>query len=142
MVDEFAKVVCVEANAQGVDGKVAPVKVVFEGAVFNDGLARVAVVAFASGAHKLNFDTVPFHLGRTEVLIDGRLVLPSQTRGKRPGGLDAVAYHHDVDIIGRPVQEEVAHITANQVAGVSQTVGRFADGVEDVLGLDFFNYLF
>ena len=52
-VDEFAKAAVVEADGHGVDGEVATVLVVLEGAVLDDRFARVVAVALAAGTDEL-----------------------------------------------------------------------------------------
>ena len=49
------------------------------------------------------------------------------------GHLDAAAHDDDIDIVGGPLEENVAHIAANDIAFHAQMVGHLAYLVEDVL---------
>ena len=125
----------VEADGEGVDGEVAPADVVLQRAVLHDGFARVVGVALAAGADKLHLGLLtgvaPFDLRRAEVAEDGERGASTETFLEGLGHFDAAAHHHDVDVLGGALQEEVAHVAAHDVAVHPQPVGRTPYGLEE-----------
>ena len=55
----------------------------------------------------------------------------SQPCGQLIGHTYAGAYYPAIDVLGRPLQVEVSHISAYHIAFHAQTVGRLAYLVED-----------
>ena len=130
-VYELAVSVLVQAHGHGVDGEVAAVLVVLEGAVLHHGLARVVAVALAPRAHELHFERAPLHLGRAEVAEHGEAGLLAEPLLELRGEADAAAHDDDVDVAGWSFEEEVAHVAADHVALQAELVGLLGYGVED-----------
>ena len=49
------------------------------------------------------------------------------------GHTDAASHDHHVDVIGSPLQKQVAHVSAHHIALHVQVVGYAADGLEYIL---------
>ena len=66
-IHQLPETIMVEANGHGVDGEVAAVLVIFQRAVFHDGLSGVMPIAFFPGSHKFHLSIPTLHLRRTEI---------------------------------------------------------------------------
>ena len=122
-VYQFAETGLVEAYRHGVYGEVAAVLVVLQRAVLHYRLARVVAVALLPGAYKLHFHVLILHLGGAEITEYGQPCPLAELLFKRLGNANAAAYHHHVDIVRRPFEEQVAHVSAYDVAFEAQRVG-------------------
>ena len=122
-VDQLAATGRVQANGHGVDGEIATVLVVLEGAVLHHRLARVVAVAFLARTDELDFLMAVLHLRRTEVAEHRKVGTAAKPGGKRLGHAYAAADNHDVNVVGRALQKQVAYVTAHQVALQPQRVG-------------------
>ena len=58
--------------------------------------------------------------------------LAAKLAAKGIGNLYAAAHHHHVDVVGRALKEDVAHISAHNIAVEGQLVGSVADKMEYV----------
>ena len=142
-VDQFAETVVIEAYSHSVDGEVAAVLVVFQGSVFDDRFARRAVIALASCAYKLHFGVVILHLRRAEVAIysqmgapSARLRVLSQFVLQCCCHIDTASHHHYINVVGGTFEENVAHISAYEIALYAQFVSHLAYAVKYVLVKD------
>ena len=131
-VDEFAVATLVEADGKRIDGEVAAVEVVVECAVLDDGLAAVALIALAACADEFYLLLMPFQLRRAEVAEDADVCSFAEFLCQRLGETYAasLAHHHHVDVLRGTFQDDVPHITANDVALHAQRVGCLADAVQ------------
>ena len=129
-VEKSPEVVLVEADGHGVDGEIAAVLVVFEGAVFHEGLAAVTVVRLATGAHKLNLNAFVTDHRRAEGAIVFRLLVARQVGSHLLGQGDAAPDGHDVDVVRFPPEQDIAHIAANHITPHAQLLTGLGDEVE------------
>ena len=128
---QLAVACAVEANGQCIDGEVASVEVVIQCAVLDDGLAAASGVAFASRPYELHLLSLVLELCRAKVAEHADVCSASQPCSQLLGHTYAGAYHQAIDVLGRPLQVEVSHISAYHIAFHAQTVGRLAYLVED-----------
>ena len=141
-VHEGVGVLAVEGDGHGVDGEVAAKLVILKGAVLHDGLAGVAAVGLATGAHKLDVAAFIAELGGTEVAIDVDVQVGGDERGGAGGELDAAAHGHDVDVGVVAPHDQVTHHTADHVGVAAEFVGRFAHkGVYGMFQIVFVHFL-
>ncbi len=131
-VHDFAKALLVETHGEGVDGEVAAILVVFQGAVFHMWLARVVAVALLARAHELHLVATPFHLCRAEILEHGEVGVPREQFPESLGNLYAAAHDHDIDVVARALEEKVTHVSANHVGLKAEAVGGLRDFVKYV----------
>ena len=132
-VDELSEAAAVQADSHRIDGEVATVLVVLERAVLDDGFARVVAVALLPRTYELDLHIAHFHLCCAEVLEDRKVSTMPQGALQFLGDLDAAAHDDDVDIVGRALEENVAHVASHDVAFHPQTVGHTTDLVENIL---------
>ena len=125
--------VAVEAYGQGVDGKVAAVLVVLQGAIFYMWFAAVVAVALLTGTHKLDLHAMVFDLGGAEVAEHRYVGLAPQGLLEGLGHLYAAAHHDHVDIVRQPLKKQVSYITAYHIARHAQLIGHAPYGSEYVL---------
>ena len=128
----------VEADGQGVDGKIASLLVVVKGAVFHNGLARIAAIRLLSRAHHLNFGVVIAKTGRAKVLELGNggqnALFLCNVRTNLPGKFQAVAHHHAVYVGRGTVEQQVAHIAAHHIHFGMVRLGRLAQTLKNGMG--------
>ena len=98
--------------------------------LYNRLAGIVRVYEFFSCTHKLHFRAVILQLRRPEILEDGKMRPTPQTPGQRLGHGNAAAHHHHIDVLGRTLQEYVAHVAADYVALQSQFIRRFGYPLE------------
>ncbi len=134
-VEQLAESVAVEGYGHCVDGEVAAVLVVLQGAVFHDGLAAVAAVALAAGADKFYLPqgvalainegcgAEVFEYRDVDVGIDGT--------GSGLGKFDAVAEADDVDVGAGTVEEVIAYHAAHGIGLHTEGVGSGAYNAVD-----------
>lgn len=132
-VYEFAEAVVVEADGKGVDGEIASVLVVFQRSVLDMRLAAVVAVAFLARTHKFYLEVAVLHLCGAEVAEYRQMRLASQLALEFFGHTDAASHDHHVDVIGSPLQKQVAHVSAHHIALHVQVVCHAADGLEYIL---------
>ena len=132
-VDEFAKAVFVETDGHGIDGEVAPVLVVIERAVLHDRFPAVVTVTLFPGAHELHLHIFILDLRRPEIAEYGEVSPFPKAFLERFGHLDAAPYDHHIDIVGRPLKEDVPDVSSHHIAFHSEAVGHFGDAVENIL---------
>ena len=84
------------------------------------------MVRLLAGAHKLQFKPAVAQLGSTIVAVHGKACLRTEFSGKRLGKTDTAAHGHEVDIVRRTVQKNIAHISANDVARLPDSIGCLA----------------
>ena len=113
-VDQASEFLRLQGQRQGVDCKIAAKLVVVEGAVFYEGFAAAALVAFAPGPDKFHDKIAGPHHGRPEVGIH-RHLLAVDSGCKGLCQLDTVAFHHDVNVLARPAQEIIPHKPSDRV---------------------------
>lgn len=122
-VYQLSETLLVQAYCHSIDGKVATVLVVLQRSVLHMGFATVMAIALLAGSHKLHFERSAFHLSCTEIAEHRQMCLAPQHCLKARGHLNAATHHHHIDIVGRPLQKEVAHISAYHIAGQMQRIG-------------------
>ena len=119
-IDEFTEAVFVQTDGHRIDGEVATVLVIFQSTVLHDGLTRVMTVALLAGTDELHlvFHTflTKLHLRCTEIPEDREVGLASEHLFQFFCHRDATADNHHVDIVGRPFQKDVPHVSAHDVA--------------------------
>ena len=98
-VYEFAEARAVEAYCHGVDGEVAPRYVLVQSSVFDHGVARVAVIALASGAYKLQLGSAPAKPCGAEAAEDRNLDFMPQRSADCAGQVDTRAYGDEVYVL-------------------------------------------
>ena len=137
-VEELPEGVVVERYGHGVDGEVAPVLVVLEGAVLHNGFAAFTAVAFASSADKFDLPegvalavverggAVVFEYNHLDIGVDGL--------GSGLCQVDAVAQTDDVDVGAGALEEVVAYHSAHGKGLNAHGVGGLAyDAVDGVV---------
>ena len=123
----------VEADRQGIDSEVPAVLVVLQRTVFHNRLARIVRVGLLAGAHKLHFRTMILQLRRTEILENRKVCTTPQAFGKRLRHCNAAAHHYHINIFGRALQENVAHVAAYHVTFQSQFICRLGNSSEYIV---------
>ena len=63
--------------------------------------------------------------------------LPAQQFGESVGHLDATSHDDHIDVIGRPFQENISHITSNHIALYTELVGHLTNLMEYLLVQNF-----
>ena len=133
-IDQLAKAVVVQTDGHGVDGEVATVLVVGQGAVFYDWFTRVVAVALATSTDKFKFYIFAhLHLCRTEVLENGEVSLASESFFHLFGQSDATAHNNHVDVVRRSFEKDVAHVATHHITFEPQMVGSIAYQMKDII---------
>ncbi len=127
-VDQIAEAIGHERNRHRVDGKVAPVLVVLQCAVLNDGLAGVGPIALFAGGHELQDQRVgglrigrPLRRGNAdrsgaEVGIDVRRPAAHRlSHGFRQFDAGARSHRHEVEVGRLAFQQHVADEAADGI---------------------------
>ncbi len=122
-VDYLAEVIFIDRNRHGIDGEIAPREIIVKCAVFNDGITRITVIRLPACTYKLEFYLAPVHLRRTVVAVYGQRGLRAERLGHRPGKVDTRPHRNEVDILGVTAYNEVAYITAHDIALTPHGVG-------------------
>ena len=131
-IGELTEAVGIETHGQGVDGEVAAVLVILEGAILDDGLARVVRVGLLTGPYELNLHVAPLELRRAEVAEDIHMSTAAELLAQGLGNLDATAHDYHVDILRWALQVEIAHVATHGIAFETQLVGRVTDEVKQL----------
>jgi hypothetical protein len=105
----LAAVSGIERDRQRIDGEVAPLLIVLDAARYHFRLAAVAAVALLARAHELHLD-VAVHEHRRPEILENMHLSRAQLLRDRLSVCDAVAFGHDVDVLARPSEQEVAHV--------------------------------
>ena len=112
-VNQIAIGVVVQRYCHGVDGEVAAILVVLQGAVFHNGFPAVKPVALPSGPHKLYLPVdvvvVIDKGGGAEVFEYRHFDAGIDGAGGSTCQVDAVPHAYDVDVGAVALQEVVAH---------------------------------
>lgn len=90
------------------------------------------MIGLPAGTYELEFDVASLDLCRTKIAEDGKVGATETTMyglGKGDAGTD----HHDIDILGRAVEKEVAHPASDDVAFEPERVGFLTDKVEGMI---------
>ena len=125
-VEQFTIALLVQADCHRVDGEVAAFLVVIEGAVFHDGIAALAVIGLAAGAHKLQLPLARLDLGGAVGAEHCQMGALADASGNGFGDLDAATHGDEVHVVAGAFQEDIPHISAHDVALAVQLVGDFA----------------
>ena len=123
-IDEFAKTVLVQADRHSIDGEVATVLVILQGSILYNRLARITVVTLLSCSHELYFCILILNLCGSEISEHRKMCLLAQLLLEGRSHLNSAPHHHDIDVIGRALQEEVAHISTYYIAFHRQRIRR------------------
>ena len=121
-INQFTKALAVETHSQRIDGKVTTVLIVLECSILHNGLARIVIITLFTCTDKLDLYITILHLCSAKVAEYRQMSLPAQFLFKSRSHLYAASHHHNVNIIGRPFQEKVSHISAYHIAFQSQAV--------------------
>ena len=114
-VGEFAKISLVHRNAHRVDGEVAAFLVVLDSAVFNNRLARIAVVGFLARPHKFEFASLVTQHRRAKIPVNHHVALATEVFAHFLRKLDAAARHHKVDVLAWDAEQQIPHKTTYNV---------------------------
>ena len=77
-VYELAKAGLVKAYRHSVDGKIAAVLVIFQGAILNHRLAAVVAIALLTGSDELHLMVLVLYLSSTEIAENRQMSFPSK----------------------------------------------------------------
>ena len=99
--------------------------------VFNDRVAGVMLITLAAGTHKLQFDVTTFDLGCAIGLEDTQVCLFAKAFGYGLSKGDATTYDNHIDVGTFAMEENIAHITANDIALQAETIGFLTHKVKD-----------
>ena len=72
-------------------------------------------------------------LRRAEIAIDGERRFSTERRCQSLGEGNSATNGNEVDILRRAVQEQVAHIAANDITRLAHAVGNNADSVKNFI---------
>ncbi len=115
-IHESAIVLFLETERHRIDCEVPALLILLERPVLDNGLARVVAVGLPARADKLNLRPVPLQHGGAESLEDGHVAvsvfLLLNLRGHSLGQSDSASLHDYVDVVVRPAEEAVPHITS------------------------------
>ena len=89
------------------------------------------LVALAAGTHELQFYLATLYLCRTISLEDAEVRALSEALGNGLREVNATPDDNDVNVGTVAMQEDIAYITANDIALQAETVGFLAYKVED-----------
>ena len=131
-IDKFAEAVTVQTNRQSIDGKIATVLVVFQRTILHMRLAAVMTITLLAGTHKLHFHTATLHLGGAEITENREMSLAPKLLFQRFSHLYATPHHHNINIVGRSFEKEVADIASHHVALHAKVVSHTTDLSENI----------
>ena len=129
-VHQLAERIRLQRERHGVDGEIAALLVVLQGAVFHYRLARFAPVGLFPGAHEFDFIAFVVQHRGAEVFEIGHIRMRPLAHGACE--LDSAAFHDYVYIAGRAAEEAVAHIASDHEGTHLPLGGDFADEAEDL----------
>ena len=90
-------------------------------------------VAFFPRSDELYFIVAVFDLGCSEMAKHRDVRFPSQSLPQGIGYANTAPDDHDVDVIRRTFEKEVAHVAAYDVAFESECIGSFGNTVKNIL---------
>ena len=137
-VYEFTKPALIQTDSHRIDSEVAPVLVILQRTVFDDGFARVVTIALLTGSHELHLYLLlmrssHLHLSRTEVAEHGEMGFPAQQLLQFLSHLDTTAHHYDIDIVRGALKEDITDIAAHHIAFHAHAVSNVSDLVKNLL---------
>ena len=96
-------------------------------------LARVVTVALLTGTDKLHLVAMPFDLGRAKVLEHRERRASFKPAAESFRHLNATAYDNNINIVARPLQKEVTHVTTYYISLQMKAVGSLRNLMEYIL---------
>ena len=130
-IDQAAEFARVQIDGQGVDRKIAPKQIQFDGAHFDIRQGRRRTIIFHPRRGDIDFEPVrENHDRRAEFFV--QMQADPMFPGIRLRKRNAVALDHDVDILVGAVEKQIAHETAHDIGLVSQLIGDLTDLAQGV----------
>ncbi len=124
-VDELPKTFLIQADGHRVDGEIAPVLVVLQCAILHHRGSRLPVIALFSCSDELHLSVLELHLRSPITMKDRQFGFFPEPVFECGCHFDATSHHHDIDVIGRLLQKDVAHITSHHIALHPQGISYF-----------------
>ena len=129
----------VQTNSHGIDGEVAPILIVLQCAILNDGFPRIVAITLTSCTNKLHLKRpcLPcplgrsnFYLGCAKISEHAKVRLTTKATLQFLCHSNTTAYHDDVNVIGRAFQKNVTYIAAYHIAFNIQMVSNITYHME------------
>ena len=130
-VDELTEAVSVQADGQSVDREVTALLIFLQRTVLDEGLAAIGGVALTAGAYEFDLQVALLDLCGAEASEDRDMCTTPEAPRYRLCQVDAAPDGDDVDILRGAVEEEVSHITPDDVGVYTEFVRGFADEVKE-----------
>ena len=130
-IDECSVIRFVQADGEGVDGKIAAVLIIFQGTAFHRGFTAVETITLFAGAYEFDLDILEFDLCRSKVPEEMHLGPRVEFLCRLFGQRDPVAHTYNINILGGALQYFIPYETADQVTGYSQFFRGVGDLFED-----------
>ena len=122
-VQQFAETVLVQADGHRIDGEVAAALVVVQGAVFDNGVAALAMIGLAACPDKFQLPLARLYLCRPVGAEYRQMGAFSQATGNGASDLDTAADGHKVHVVAGTLQEDVPNVSPHNVAFAAESVG-------------------
>lgn len=139
---KVAEVGGIELRGQGIDGKISPILVVFERTVLYDGFPAASRITLFARTDKFEFCVLKLDLCRTEITEYAQMSLFPEIASHGFGHFYAGTYDNDVNVVGRPVKQNITHIAPYHIAGEAERIGYAAYALEDGIGEQDVTYFF
>ena len=128
----------VQPDGEGIDGEIPSEQIHLDGGEFHRGQGRRIFVVFQTGRSHVDAQLLAVRPGVDDHRSHELLVLahpPVKGLGQGLGQLDAVALHHEVNILVVAVQQDVAHKAAHHIDGQGQLAPQIARQLENGAGM-------